>query len=206
MELSKIKIKGIGVIAILVVLFVILFPFDHESGQDDYILQIEKHRAEIDAFMRKAEKSPFNGAAEAYHGLNYYAPDPAYRITARFVPLETEIPVSLATSDGKSAEYFKYGYVHFDLNGRANKLLILKQIVSGEKYLFIPFADSTSGEETYGGGRYLETEVLPDSTVVIDFNLAYNPYCAYSPDYSCPLPPVDNYLAIAIAAGEKNYK
>ncbi len=203
MVLSKIKV--IGVIAIVVVLVVIFYPFGRGVNQETYIDQIQKHRTDIDAFMRNGEGSPFRANPEAYQGLNYYKPDPAYRVIAEFEPVNVETPVILATSDGKSVEYFKYGYAHFDLNGRGNKLLILKQIISGEEYLFIPFADSTSGDDTYGGGRYLEIEISSDNTVIIDFNLAYNPYCAYAAEYSCPLPPVDNYLAIAITAGEKDF-
>lgn len=203
MILSGIKIFSL--IVTIFVLIVILYPFNHEEKQETYIDQIQKHRAEIDAFMRNGEKSPFRANPETYHGLKYYDPDPGYMVTAEFIPVDVETPVVLVTSDGKAVEYFKYGYAHFELNGRANKLLILKQIISGSEYLFIPFADSTSGDETYGGGRYLETDILSDKTLIIDFNLAYNPYCTYSADYSCPLPPVENYLAIAITAGEKDY-
>ena len=78
-------------------------------------------------------------------------------------------------------------------------------MVGGIEHIFIPFADSTSGEDTYGAGRYLELGEIKNDRVVIDFNYAYNPYCAYSIDFSCPLPPAENYLAVAIEAGEKNY-
>jgi len=178
MILSGIKIFSL--IVAFFVLIIILYPNDHEENQETYIEQILKHRAEIDAFMRNGEESPFRANSETYLGLKYYDPDPGYLVTAKFIPVDIETPVILATSDGKGVEYFKYGYAHFELNGRANKLLILKQIISGSVYLFIPFADSTSGDETYGGGRYLKTDIVSDKTLIIDFNLAYNPYCVYS--------------------------
>lgn len=203
MILSGIKIFSL--IVTVFVLIVFLYPHNHEKNQETYINQIQKHRAEIDVFMRNGEESPFRANPETYLGLKYFDPDPGYMVTAKFIPVDIETLIVLATSDGKAIEYFKYGYAHFELNGRANKLLVLKQIISGSESLFIPFSDSTSGDETYGGGRYLETDILPDKTLIIDFNLAYNPYCAYFASYSCPLPPLDNYLAIAISAGEKDY-
>ena len=107
----------------------------------------------------------------------------------------------METSTGDRQEYRRAGKIHFDVDGQTAQLTIF-QDPEGE--LFLPLRDATSGKETYGAGRYLEPELIDDETVHVDFNYLYNPYCAYNEAYSCPLPPVENWLRVPIAAGEKS--
>jgi uncharacterized protein (DUF1684 family) len=117
----------------------------------------------------------------------------------------------MKTSTGRLPEYVKYGELHFTLSGKTHVLTVYQNLELVQKpeykdYLFIPFMDETNGFDTYGGGRYLDFRIPADTTATLDFNMAYNPYCAYSPHYSCPIPPAENHLQVKILAGEKSYK
>lgn len=178
------------------------------NNRADYINRIEKARKEKDHYLRTATDSPFTDDPQAFKGLTYYPVDPAFRIQARFIPIEQKKVVVLPTSDGLEKKYIEYGYAEFNLNGVANRLLILEIIDMGpyRGTLFLAFGDATSARETYGAGRYLDVKkVKGSSTITLDFNEAYNPYCAYNDNYSCPLPPRENLLSIPITAGEMNY-
>ena len=116
--------------------------------------------------------------------------------------------ILLPASDGKERKYLPYAYAEFELDKEHCKLLILEIVDDPQNngMLFLAFADATSASETYGAGRYLEVKkVRGASSILLDFNQAYNPYCAYSEKYSCPLPPRENILKVAIRAGEKKY-
>ncbi|HUL29535.1 MAG TPA: DUF1684 domain-containing protein, partial [Thermodesulfobacteriota bacterium] len=108
------------------------------------------------------------------------------------------------TNKGTSKRYLRYGKFPFTLEGRSYTLEVYKSILSD--FLFIPFKDRTNGKETYEGGRYIDAEILPDYRTVVDFNMAYNPSCAYNPNFACVLPPQENTLDTGIRAGEKNFK
>lgn len=196
------------VVAGLVILISIIYAF---TGGDDvvtYAAEIKKEREDRDRFMRTSDESPFKNAKEEYAGLSYFEPDLKYRIIADLVPIQNKKVVTLATNDGKEQRYQEYAYAEFDLNGYHHKLLILEVIDMGpfRGKLFFAFGDETSADETYGAGRYLDLEKVPGSqTITLDFNKAYNPYCAYNETYSCPLPPPENLLTIPIRAGEKVY-
>ncbi len=151
--------------------------------------------------MRYSEDSPFEG--QAFDSLNYYPPDLTYRIVARFEAPENASIITLGTNDGKNEDYLTYGFAEFKLDGKSQRLRILENVE--EEKLFIPFGDETSAEETYGAGRYLDIEHHGSRTIVLDFNRAYNPYCAYVDNFTCPLPPPENLLTVAIRAGEKTY-
>lgn len=110
----------------------------------------------------------------------------------------------LATSMGDRQAYQSAGRVTFSLDGKDCELFLYRQDDQSD-VLFVPFRDATSGKETYASGRYLEVEVGPDGEVEVDFNYAYNPYCAYNESWSCPLPPLENWLMIPIRAGERAF-
>ena len=117
--------------------------------------------------------------------------------------------VTLVTSTGEQPRYLEYAWATFTLDEVENKLLLLEVMDMGPQRgkLFLGFADAISAAETYGGGRYLEAKKIPAATSIeLDFNKAYNPFCAYVDRYSCPLPPRENILHVAIRAGEKSYK
>ena len=110
----------------------------------------------------------------------------------------------MQTSTGDVQEYRQIGQIRFNVGGEEAVLQVYEADMGG--YLFMPFVDATAPEETYGAGRYLEPEVTTPNRVRVDFNLAYNPYCAYNENWSCPLPPRENRLKVRIEAGEKNYQ
>jgi uncharacterized protein len=206
---DNMKNKNIIYILVAIVLAISIF-YAFQGSQDDtaYIKEIEKERSEKDRFMRTSAESPFAKAPETYKGLNYYPPDIRYRIMANLNPIEEKKTVVLTTNDGKEQRYIEYAYAEFKLDGVSNKLLILEIADMGpfRGKLFLAFGDETSAVETYGAGRYLDVTKTPgSSTIKLDFNLAYNPYCAYNDSFTCPLPPRENILAIPIKAGEKSY-
>ncbi len=131
-------------------------------------------------------------------------------IPATYHKQAVEDTLEFMTSSGKVKLYAQVAMLHFNIDGQDLSLpayqgIELRQRQGYEKYLFVPFTDATSGKETYGGGRYLDLEIPEGETLNIDFNYAYNPYCAYTDGYSCPIPKPESRLPIAIDVGEKAY-
>lgn len=171
--------------------------------------QTNQHRKKYKDEFLHSENSPLKAADLPY--LQFYEADSSYRVEAKFEKVKGK-SFEMPTYSGMNKTYVKYGVLKFRLNGRRQKLTVyrslsLQQLAKYKDYLFIPFKDKTNGAETYGGGRYLDlkTTDLKDGTCVLDFNKAYNPYCAYSTGYNCPIPPLNNHLAIAVPVGEKNF-
>ncbi len=198
------------ILAVLV--FIATFACDatSESSQTeeplDYKLEIAQHRSEKDAMFKEDEESPLSKLDKAYFdGLKYFPIDENYKVEATLTRFAVQETLTTLTSTGEDRTYNQYGWVKFELNGKTHKMLVLQPTEEGlEDYFFLPFADETSAEETYGGGRYLDIEVInKQNTVIVDFNLAYSPYCAYSDKFSCPIPPEENFLMTKIKAGEK---
>lgn len=190
--------------AFIIILVILIYSLQGEESPEAYKQRIEKEREEQDSFMRNNSESPFKANDVAYKGLTYFEPDLKYKIKARFDPIKEKKIRKLATSDNKEQEYLEYGYATFSIDGQEQKLLILENVQ--ENVLFLAFGDATSADETYGAGRYLDVTHSGGNSIMLDFNMAYNPYCAYSSEYSCPLPPRENLLDVAIRAGEKNYE
>jgi len=202
--------KSRSIILLLTIVVFIIIVFYGFQGQDDpaYKEGIQKEREEKDRFMRTADESPLAKKTETFAGLKYFDADPKYRIIANLTPVQNRNVILLKTSDGKEERYMDYATAEFELDGIACKLLILEVMEMGpfRGKLFLAFGDETSAQETYGAGRYLDVTKVPGSaTITLDFNKAYNPYCAYNDTYSCPFPPAENLLKVAIKAGEKNY-
>jgi uncharacterized protein len=198
------------IILLVVVVFVVIGFYSFQGSQDEttYVQGIEKERDTKDRFMRTSAESPFTNAPNEYKGLNYYPPDIKYRVIASLQPVDHKKAVVLATNDGTEERYLEYAYAEFKLDGISNRLLILEITEAGayQGKLFLAFGDETSARDTYGAGRYLDVAKVPGSnTITLDFNLAYNPYCAYNNSFTCPLPPRENLLSIPIRAGEKKY-
>ncbi|MEM6845218.1 MAG: DUF1684 domain-containing protein [Bacteroidota bacterium] len=203
--MNKIVIITIG----LVIAGILAYSLQGGESTDDYTERILKERENIRNFLRGSDESPFAPDNIPFKELNYYKPDPAYRVNARLERIKDHKLLTLPTSDGEEEKYIRYGYATFEINEKSQKLLVLEPFDQQRPpILFVAFADATSGEETYGGGRYLNVE-MPSRTgqksLELDFNLAYNPYCAYNPTFSCPLPPRENVLDIPIPVGEKNF-
>ena len=186
----------------------IFYSLSGGQSDEEYIQVIEKSREEKNALLKSGDESPFADSSETFTALKYFPPDSKYRLTANLVSIDSKKVTVLPTSDGKEQKYLEHAFATFRLDGVENKLLLLEVMDMGPQRgkLFLAFADATSADETYGAGRYLDIKKVPGATsITLDFNLAYNPYCAYSDKFSCPFPPKDNILKIAIRAGEKNY-
>lgn len=169
-------------------------------------------RAYRDQEFRDPERSPLEKwELRRFKGLNYFKLNSAFKVRAEFVRTPDEKKFSMPTSSGSTKVYVKYGELKFELHGQPHVLGIyqseaLSQTEKYKNYLLIPFKDLTSGKETYGGGRYIDFEIPSSASVTLDFNLAYNPSCAYSSRFNCPIPPRENHLKTKIRAGEKVYK
>ena len=160
------------------------------------------HRKAKDEFFATDNNSPLGHAhRHGFEGLDYFDPNPDLVFTLPFEPADGA-EVRVQTSDGAARSYVRLGTVSFDVQGEPTTLTLYS---TGHPGLFVPFRDATSGKDTYGAGRYLDIEPNGDGTVTIDFNYAYNPFCAYDDAYSCPLPPAENWLTVPIEAGEKNF-
>jgi uncharacterized protein (DUF1684 family) len=196
----------IAVVA-LVVLIAVGYMFTAAESPEAYIEKIEKERERQFKFIRFNVESPLNEEQKKdFQSLTFYEINPTYRVKARLVPIENKKVREVPLTDGSKEKYIEHSYAEFELGGKTNRLLLLQSIKESDmRNFFLAFADETSGSETYGGGRYLNVRQDGKNSITIDFNLAFNPYCAYNPNYACPLPPKENLLTIAIQAGEKNY-
>lgn len=164
--------------------------------------ELLEHRSAKDEFFKRDQRSPIVDQA-SFTGLRYFDPDPAFRFTVTPDAADGEA-IEVQTSDGQLRSYRRSAEASLDTPGGRVELTLYT--TEGAHGFFLPFRDSTSGSETYGAGRYLDIDPNPDGTVTVDFNLAYNPFCAYSEAYSCPLPPPENWLDVPIKAGEKDYR
>jgi uncharacterized protein (DUF1684 family) len=166
---------------------------------------LEEFRRYKDVELQRDPYSPIPFEdRESFTGLQYYPENEALRFVLTVEPFEQQDKIVMATSTGHQAPFIRYGQIHFPVNGQQQTLTVYQGV--GQSEFFLPFTDATSGKETYGAGRYLELESVGQERYKVDFNLAYNPYCAYSDEWSCPIPPQENKLPIPIEAGEKNYK
>lgn len=176
------------------------------SEDDGARRQLEAFRRQKDKFFNENADSPIlPEEKDQFTGLKYYPIDLAYRVTARLVPDAHPGIFRVQTTTGGHKEYTRAGRLEFELNGQRLSLTAFlppaDEPLHGNR-LFVPFRDKTSGKETYGAGRYIDLNKKATEEYVLDFNRAYNPYCAYSPYYSCPLPPGENNLPVEVRAGE----
>ncbi|MEN4012027.1 MAG: DUF1684 domain-containing protein [Chloroflexota bacterium] len=157
-------------------------------------------RKEKDEFFASDPHSPLQSEQKAaFSGLKYFPPNQALRFETQFQPFTERRVVEIQTNTGDVQRYERLGKFLLEIEGQNVELTLY-----GNQYgYFLPFVDTLAGSETYPAGRYLEPEILPDGRFVVDFNLAYNPYCAYNDEWSCPLTPAENRLPVAVRAGEK---
>ena len=177
--------------------------------EEKYIAGINKSRYEKDDFMKNDPNSPFNSRTKIeFSNLKYYKPDPGFVFKSKLYEYEEKDTITIYGTKGEKRNAVKYGYVKFNYKGKDYLVNVYEGITrNGETYYSIWFTDKTTGKETYGVGRYIDFDLNPDKNFVytIDFNLAYNPYCAYSPDYSCAIPSKEDHIELAIEAGEKSF-
>ncbi len=162
--------------------------------------ELEAFRAEKDEFFGHDPQSPLTAQQKRdFRGLNYFPENADLRLEVEAGELPVKERIEMQTSTGDVQIYFRHSRFHFPVDGQEAELTIYE----GEHGFFLPFVDSLAGKETYPAGRYLEPEPLPGGRFLVDFNLAYNPYCAYNEHWSCPLTPFENRLKVPIRAGEK---
>ena len=174
-----------------------------------------EYQQELNASYKDASKSPLKTKdLKNFKGLDFFKIDSTFIVTAKLTKIVNAPTFEMATTTDRKPLYKEYGILNFTLNEKDFELTIYQSQddLSDEKYkdyLFLPFTDNTSGEDSYGGGRYMDvliTDEKPDGTIKLNFNNTYNPYCAYNEKYSCPLTPRKNHLDFEIKAGVKIFK
>jgi uncharacterized protein len=170
------------------------------------VRELLEFRSRKDAFFASPQ-SPLPAAArQGFAGLTYFEFNPEMVFELSLKSVQDFEHVMMETSDGVRKSYLRAGTLEFVVAGQTVNLTAFSNPESEHQELFIPFKDASSGTQTYGSGRYLDPEIASDGTVLLDFNLAYNPYCAYSNGWSCPVPPLENWLSVPILAGEKTFE
>ncbi len=162
--------------------------------------ELKSFRADKDRFFATDPQSPFTPDQQrSFHGLKYFSENPALRLLVTVEEFAKKDQVQMQTTTGDVQTHIRYGRFKFTVDGQEAELTIY----ADPNGFFLPFVDSLAGTETYGAGRYLEPESLGKGKFLVDFNLAYNPYCAYNERWSCPITPRENRLKVPIRAGEK---
>ena len=189
---------------------ILFLLFSLNSFAQSYTEQIAKHRDSYKQDFVKEANSPLKEAD--LNNIHFFDADSTYKVIADVEILKNEKIFKMPTYDGTSKEFFRFAKIKFILNSKETVMTLYKNVALAgnpafKNLLFLPFTDETNNKETYGGGRYIDlssTDIL-NNKVEIDFNKAYNPYCAYSDGYRCPVPPEENDLQLEIKAGEKLY-
>ena len=194
----------------LIVLLLLVFSFGF--GQKKFNqTDAEKFQKQINSEYADAKTSPLmDEDLKSFKTLDFYPINSKYFAIAKFVKAENEKVFEMKTTGTRTPKYIKYGTLYFTVDGKALQLNVYRNIdlSKTEEYkdhLFLPFSDLTSGKESYIGGRYIDLKIPKGNTIAVDFNQAYNPYCAYNHKYSCPLVPLENDLKVEIKAGVKTF-
>jgi hypothetical protein len=191
----------------VLVLLLLVFSFNGIAQNKRQIKKVAKYHASENTKFADSETTILTEEDfEHFEELDFYPIDLKYRVRATFVRTPNEIPFLMPTTTERLPEYVKYGEAHFTLDGIDLKLNLYQSTTPSEDeeykdYLFLPFTDLTSGDGSYGGGRFLDARIPKGKKMILNFNKAYNPYCAYNSRYSCPIPPKENDLLVRIEAG-----
>lgn len=192
----------------LVVVLFSIFTF----GQENQVKLAEAFQKELNKSFADSLSSPLmKEDLVHFKTLDFYPISEKFIVEAKFVRTKKEKTFKMKTSTSRTPLFKKYGELHFEIDGKSFKLNVYQEYKYGKMksidgdYLFLPFSDVTNGKETYIGGRYLDMRIPKTKTVIINFNKAYNPYCAYNYKYSCPIVPLENDLDIKIEAGVKKF-
>ena len=195
-------------------------PEGSDGGTDDdadaeaaaeyerWLDEIKQMRADKDEFFTEHPQSPIQPEVrDDFEGLSYFDPKPEFRVPTRVRVYGNPDPIELDVTAGQPIRYLRPYIFEFELRDDRHQLAGYQQEGEDTDTIFIPFRDKTTGQQTYDRGRYMETEPDKDltngDTVTLDFNLAYNPFCAYSETFACPLPPEENWLDVVVPAGER---
>ena len=182
------------------------------ANQPDVVQSILRFQEKLNAEFRNPETSPLSDRyRKDFENLDFFKPDTNYIVNARFVHTPNALPFLMPSTTNRKSEEVVYGIAYFELKGKSFQLEVYQnsELKVQEKYmdyLFLPFTDATNGVETYGGGRYIDLKIPAGDTIIIDFNKAYNPYCAYNKKFSCPIVPAVNAIGSRVLAGVKVFK
>lgn len=195
-------------------LFVFVLSLACKEDKPSYVVEINQFRYEQNTYFANPESSPLTEEdVKTFTALDFFEIDEKYKVRAAFERTPDSPIFEMPTTTERLPLYRKYGIARFELNGKQLELSLYQnqQNMDHPEYgnlLFLPFNDATNGTTSYGGGRFIDIEIPEENseTIEIDFNKAYNPYCAYNYKYSCPIPPVENQLEVAINAGVKAYE
>lgn len=191
-----------GVVGLMVLQ---LYVNSENANPDNYLASVVAYRQQKDEHLRTDENSPF-GITGRFKSLNYFEVNPKFKIEATLQPLRDTTSFLMRMSDGSRERFRKQAFVVLLFDSVRDTLFLYKKYpYDADSELFAPFTDETNGNATYDGGRYLDISAKTQGKITIDFNFAYNPYCVYNYNYTCPIPPRENRLRVAIEAGEKMY-
>ena len=191
-------------------ILVLLFCTSLAFAQKD-LSSAEKFQTELNKSYADSLKSPLmKEDLKQFKGLDFFSINEKFIVEATFIRTKKEKPFGMKTTTSRTPLYKKYGELYFEIDGKTFKLNVYQNVDLNKKpgyedYLFLPFSDLTCGKESYIGGRYVDMKIQKGKTWTIDFNKAYNPYCAYNYEYSCPIVPLENDLDIEILAGVKKF-
>ena len=163
----------------------------------------ERWAASRDSLFRTPDSPLIDADRAAFDGLPYFPYDSAFAVPAALVPATQQDTVLFPTTSGELQRLVTAGHLVFEAGGVQRRLEAYEPVLGPPGRLFVPFRDATSGQTTYGGGRYLDIELQPSGRYALDLNRAYHPYCVYNVSYSCPLPPAENRLELPVTAGER---
>ena len=196
-------------------IFIISFFISCNSSDKRPLMGETEYQQTLNASFKDATSSPLKKKdLKNFKGLDFFPVDSSFIVLSTFTKIENSPIFKMPTNTGREPFYKEYGLLNFTIKGKDFQLTLYQDQdeTLDEKYkddLFLPFSDATSGNETYGAGRYINlktTDINPDGTFILNFNNSYNPYCAYNEKFSCPLTPRKNHLNIEIKAGVKNFK
>ena len=185
-----------------------LFLLLNCDNRKRYNNDLTPFQREINDFFKDASVSPLKKRdLKNFRGLDFFTYDSTYLVTAKLTKTPKEKPFMMLTTTDMMVEYIKYGTISFELLSNQYSLDIYKNLEDPNERdnLFLPFLDDTNGNESYGGGRYINLDIPQVDNLIIDFNSAFNPYCVYDEKYSCPIVPRENYIPLEIKAGVKNF-
>jgi len=181
-----------------------------QDKDQEIIESIKKFQIEEDEHYRDAQKSPLRYEMKdvrKFEGHIFFPIDLDFYVLADFKKMKKKKKFKMKTSTDRLPKYYTYGIATFEIKGKKYQLSLYRDVASAkdkeDDYLFLAYTDLTSGQEAYGGGRYINLKIPKGDKIVIDFNKSYNPYCAYSSRFSCPIPPPENFLDLRVAAGVK---
>ena len=199
---SAFIIAGVALVFIVILVFQMLE--DPDSEYEPNLLHDRKARNEY--FQTDASSPLSMEQRRRFKELAYFPIDRKYRMYATFNPNPTYQKVDIIRTGGDTVTYIQAGWLNFKYQKTKYALIAYQPNDKSSRDLFVPFRDATSGSTTYGGGRYIDTRMVKGKELVLlDFNSAYNPFCVYNHEYTCPIPPEENTLPFAVPAGEKDY-